>query len=75
MRDPVNHPDHYKRGGVECIDLVEAIVARFPGMTGFRLGNVVKYVFRHLDKGDPLENLKKARWYLDREIEKYEEGK
>jgi hypothetical protein len=60
--DPVNHPPHYKTGGVETIDFIEA------KDLNYRLGNVVKYVTRAEKKGSPIEDLKKARWYLDREI-------
>jgi hypothetical protein len=62
--DVVNHPPHYKRGGLECIDVIEGF-----GL-GFRLGNAVKYILRAGHKGDRLEDLRKARWYLDREIER-----
>jgi hypothetical protein len=58
----VNHPAHYTRGGVEVIDAIEA------WELGFRLGNAVKYIARAGHKGDALEDLKKGRWYLDREI-------
>jgi len=60
--DLVNHPPHYKTGGVDTIDFIEA------KDLNYRLGNVVKYVSRAGKKGDPIEDLKKARWYLDREI-------
>jgi hypothetical protein len=60
--DPVNHPAHYKVGGIETIDFIEA--KKF----NYNLGNVVKYVSRADHKGERLENLEKARWYLDREI-------
>lgn len=60
--DLVNHPPHYKAGGVETIDFIEA------KDLNYRLGNVVKYVSRAGRKGDPLEDLKKAAWYLNREI-------
>jgi transcriptional regulator with XRE-family HTH domain len=61
--DTVNHPLHYRAGGVETIDFIEA------KDLNYRLGNVVKYVSRAGKKeSDPLEDLKKARWYLDREI-------
>jgi hypothetical protein len=62
VADPVNHPAHYKVGGIETIDFIEA-----KGLT-YHLGNVVKYVSRADHKGERLENLEKARWYLDREI-------
>lgn len=62
MPDPVNHPAHYKVGGIETIDFIEA------KSLNYNLGNVVKYVSRADHKGERLENLEKARWYLDREI-------
>lgn len=62
--DPVNHPAHYTvhPSGVECITVTEHMT--------FNLGNAVKYIWRHGLKptADALEDLKKARWYLDREI-------
>jgi len=62
--DSVNHPTHYTShvSGVECIDLTENL--------GFCLGNAIKYVFRHREKGTPAEDLRKARWYVDREIKR-----
>lgn len=63
MIDNVNNPAHYKDGGVETIDFIEA-----KGL-GFNLGNVVKYISRAGKKGNKLEDLKKAQWYLAREIE------
>lgn len=65
--DVVNHPKHYTVGGIETIDFIEA------KKLGYNLGNVVKYVSRVDQKDDPIENLKKARWYLDREIAKRQE--
>lgn len=60
--DMVNHPPHYKVGGIETIDFIEA-----KGLN-YHLGNVVKYVTRADHKGERLENLQKAKWYLEREI-------
>lgn len=62
--DPVNHPRHYTKhpSGVECITITEWMT--------FNLGNAVKYIWRAGDKGALLEDLKKARWYLDREIQR-----
>jgi hypothetical protein len=65
--DPVNSPEHYKVGGIETIDFIEA-----KGL-GYNLGNVVKYISRADHKDDKLENLKKAQWYLNREVGKLEE--
>jgi len=62
--DNVNHPSHYKVGGIETIDFIEA-----KGLN-YHLGNVVKYITRANHKGNRLENLKKAQWYLNREIDK-----
>lgn len=66
-KDEVAHPSHYTQGAIECIDALEAMVAKWPAATAYRLGNVLKYLWRHQDK-TPLLSLKKARWYLDREI-------
>jgi hypothetical protein len=64
MSDPVHNPPHYKSGGIEVIDVIEAFEL------GYRLGNVIKYVLRAGRKGDALEDLQKAAWYLDRQIDK-----
>jgi hypothetical protein len=68
MPDPVNHPAHYTDGGIETIDFIEA------KRLGYHLGNVVKYICRAGKKGTNmgLQDLQKARWYLDRAIEKNE---
>jgi hypothetical protein len=65
--DPVNHPVHYtsNASGIECIEIVEHM--------NFCLGNAVKYIWR-ADHKNGLEDLKKARWYLDREIARREKG-
>jgi transposase len=62
--DAVNHPPHYTAGGIETIDFIEA------KDFNYRLGNVIKYVSRAGKKvdGDPITDLEKAKWYLDREI-------
>ena len=66
-RETVNHPSYYTTGGIEAIDAIEAW-----GL-GFNLGNVVKYIARagHKTK-DGLRDLKKAEWYLSREIKRRE---
>jgi hypothetical protein len=65
MTDNVNHPKHYNShpSGVECITVVEHM--------NFNLGNAVKYLWR-TDHKNGLEDLKKARWYIDREIQRLE---
>jgi hypothetical protein len=60
--DNVNSPAHYVTGGIETIDYIEA------KSLNYNLGNVVKYVSRSDYKGKKLEDLKKAQWYLNREI-------
>lgn len=67
--DPVNHPAHYKVGGIETIDFIEA------KKLGYNLGNVVKYLTRADHKGNRLQDLRKAQWYLEREIFNVENNK
>ena len=63
--DPIN-PSHYKQGGIECIEAMK--VALGGGFLGYLRGNAIKYLWRY-DKKNGVEDLKKARWYLDRLIE------
>ena len=62
--DPVNHPKHYTNhpSGIECIQITEHM--------GFNLGNALKYIWRSDLKGNAVEDLQKAVWYINREIEK-----
>lgn len=60
--DLINQPPHYTKGGIETIDFIEA------KDLNYNLGNVVKYVSRSGLKGTRIEDLKKAKWYLEREI-------
>lgn len=73
MTDMVNHPPHYTAGGIECIDALEAMASGYndPVLAGLAW-QVVKYVWRCPLKGNPLEDAKKARFYLERMIEKME---
>jgi len=66
MSDNVNHPKHYTEhpSGVECIQITEHM--------NFNVGNTVKYLWRADLKNDALEDLRKAQWYLTREIERLE---
>jgi len=68
LQDNVANPAHYKVGGIETWDFIQA------KRLGYNLGNVVKYVSRADYKGQDIEDLKKARQYLDREIEWRENG-
>ena len=62
LHDDVNHPKHYTEhpSGVECITITEHM--------GFNLGNAIKYIWRADLKSDIIEDLRKARWYIEREI-------
>jgi hypothetical protein len=62
--DNVNHPPHYKShpSGIECIQVTEHM--------GFCLGNAIKYIWRADEKVNAIEDLEKARWYIEREIER-----
>ncbi len=64
--DVVNKPKHYTEhpSGIECIQVTEHM--------GFNLGNAIKYIWRCDLKKDAIEDLKKAKWYIDREIDKRE---
>lgn len=70
-RDSVNHPEHYTSGGIECIDCIKAALGS--AFIGFLMGNVIKYSYRYKDKNG-IEDLKKARWYLDRAIKELTEN-
>ena len=61
MQDSVNHPTHYtQNSGWEAIDVTEQF--------NFNLGNAIKYIIRCDHKGKPIEDLRKAVWYIEREI-------
>ena len=65
--DPVNKASHYNDGGIECIEAIAASMTPSE-YAGFLKGQVLKYIWRYLLKGRPVEDLKKARYYLDRLI-------
>lgn len=64
MTEMIDSPPHYKShpSGIECIQVTEHM--------GFNLGNAVKYIWRCDQKGDAIEDLRKAAWYINREIER-----
>ena len=66
--DPVNRPSHYTAGGIECIDAIKASMST-EAFLGFLKGNVQKYMWRYEKKVAPVEDLKKAQWYLSKLIE------
>ena len=67
-KDLVNHPDHYTShpSGIECIQITEHM--------GFCLGSAFKYIWRADLKDDAIQDLKKAKWFIDREIERRTNG-
>mgnify|MGYP000333138635 CR=1 FL=1 len=65
--DMVNSPPHYNQTGIECIDAISA--ATGDGFKYYLQGNIMKYLWRFDYKAKPVEDLEKARWYLDRLIE------
>jgi hypothetical protein len=71
-QDSVDHPSHYNQGGVETIDYLESTLTDSE-LVGFMKGNVIKYVSRERYKNG-VEDLKKAKWYLDRLIEYIEKN-
>lgn len=73
INDAVNHPSHYTQGGIECIDAMKASMSD-EAFKGLLKGNVIKYIWRYEKKVNPLEDLKKAKWYLERLIKELELG-
>lgn len=69
--DPVNRPSHYASGGIECIEAIKASMSR-EAFLGYLKGNVQKYMWRYEKKANPVEDLKKARWYQERLIAEQE---
>lgn len=67
MTEKVNHPKHYNLLEIECIDVVEHF--------NFNRGNAIKYIWRAGSKGEEIEDLQKAIWYLQREVERIEKQK
>ena len=70
--DAVNSPDHYNTGNIECIDAIEDSMSP-AAFKGYLKGNCMKYLWRYDYKGKPVEDLKKADWYLSRLIEMVEQ--
>ena len=67
----VNSPPHYKYGKKETIDVIKDCMTN-DEYHGYLKGNVLKYISRYKFKGEPLEDLKKAQWYLDRLVKEVE---
>lgn len=65
MKELVDHPEHYQANGIEAIDVIEGF------NLNFNLGNAIKYILRADKKGNKKQDLAKAVWYLNRELEKF----
>jgi hypothetical protein len=66
LSEEVNHPKHYNTTTIEVIEIIEEFDL------GFNLGNVIKYILRAEHKGNKEKDLRKARWYIERELSKIE---
>ena len=67
--DNVNHPEHYMQGGIETIEIIKCITGK--GFNDYCTGNIIKYISRYKYKNG-VQDLLKARWYLNRLIEEIE---
>ena len=74
--DAVVHPSHYNAGSIECIDALNAMVESWDDPVAAVLAwQTAKYIWRHPFKGKPVEDLKKAQFYLERLVQQYERKK
>jgi hypothetical protein len=64
----VDHPVHYNKGAIEAINIIE------DWDLNFSVGNVIKYMLRSPHKGEEMQDLEKAKWYLERHIENVKKG-
>ena len=70
-KETVNHPSHYNNSKYEVIDIIEEFSKDYSSSNAFTFGNIIKYVLRAKRKNG-IEDLKKAKWYIDRLIEKWD---
>jgi hypothetical protein len=72
MQDAINKPPHYNQGSIECIEYLKDNLG--DGFQYYLDGNIKKYLHRWRYKNAPIEDLRKARWYLDRLIQEVNEN-
>jgi hypothetical protein len=72
MYDPVNKPEHYNMGSIECIDYIRQVLG-LEGYIAYCRGNAIKYQHRAEYKGKYLEDMRKHNWYSQKAIEAIEE--
>jgi hypothetical protein len=73
--DMVNHPPHYTKAGIECIDAIEAATTDLTGIEAICTGQAIKYLWRWAWKGSQIQDLKKAVWYINKLISHLEGDK
>ena len=73
IKDNVNHPSHYTQGAIECIDAIKEATKHLRGIEATDTGNILKYMWRWNNKNG-IEDLRKARWYLNHLISHVEEN-
>lgn len=71
-QDMVNSPPHYTSGDMETIDVIRHVTRSYTGFQASLIGNVIKYSDRANFKGNKLQDLKKAKWYMDRLVKEVE---
>jgi len=71
----VNHPPHYTQGEIECIDAIKSATVGLTGLEAFDTGTAIKYLWRWKHKEKPIEDLEKAKWYIDNLIKHLKESK
>ena len=71
--DMVNHPQHYTRGGIECIDALKAATVGKRGIEAVCVANVIKYLWRYEEKNG-IDDVRKAKWYVERLLKELEES-
>ena len=71
--DMVNHPQHYTQGGIECIDALKAATVGKRGIEAVCVANVIKYLWRYEEKNG-IEDVRKAKWYIERLLMEIEES-
>lgn len=69
--DVVNHPSHYTKGRIECIDAIDSATVGKTGIEAVAVANIIKYLWRYEEKGG-LESVRKAQWYLNKLISELE---
>lgn len=69
--DVINHPSHYTKGRIECIDAIDSATVGKTGIEAVAVANIVKYLWRYEEKGG-LESVRKAQWYLNKLISELE---